>query len=44
MRRADAGDLNGFDVLAFLRARAQRRVIRDINACDCGYKHEGDGE
>ncbi len=21
-----------------------RRVIRDINACDCGYKHEGDGE
>ena len=48
MLRCPQGDRTGCQVAVFHTPKNPgnhaRRVIRDINACDCGYKHEGDGE
>ncbi len=48
MLRSPQGDRTGCQVPVFHTPKNPgnhaRRVIRDINACDCGYKHEGDGE
>jgi len=48
MLRCPQGDRDGCQVPVFHTPKNAgnhaRRLIRDINACDCRYKHEGDGE